>query len=329
MQGESETLFLPARNEVRERYTGRKLTAADADAPARTGFAEVAPYDQFLKRVRETTGRIQTVTRGAPFETLKLELAGRDFDDLTLPLARLRMVKSPSELARIQYSVDATVIAHRAAWARLAPGLTEFQIAATTSNAYFERGCERHAYPPIVASGPNNVILHYSSNKRRIDAGELLLMDAGAECAGYAADLTRTVPVNGRFTARQREVYDAVLEAQEAAIEAAKPGMFLTGDGDKSLNTIAKRVVEKRGLGKYYLHGLGHMVGLDVHDAFDEKQPLAEGMVLTIEPGVYIAEEGFGVRIEDMILITRNGAKLLSGDLPRQPAAIEKALKRR
>jgi Xaa-Pro aminopeptidase len=228
----------------------------------------------------------------------------------------------------VQHAADVSVKAHKAAWQRIAPGLHEYQVAATMSNVYFEAGCERHAYPPIVASGPKSIILHYNENKRRMDGGELLLMDVGSECSMYAADITRTVPVSGKFTARQREVYTAVLGAADAAIAAAKPGVTFS-----KLNDIAREHLRQAGSSKsgktfdnYAIHFLGHGVGLEVHDPLDRQIPLEAGMILTIEPGVYIPEEGIGVRIEDMILITKDGARNMTADLPRDPAAIEKAM---
>jgi Xaa-Pro aminopeptidase len=195
------------------------------------------------------------------------------------------------------------------------------------SNVYFEHGCERHAYAPIVGSGGNAAILHYSKNTRRMDSGELILMDVGPECSMYAADITRTVPVNGKFTKRQREIYDLVLAAQKEAIAAVKPGVMLGGrSANVGLHKLVKDYFEKKGVGKYFTHGLGHHVGLDVHDAFDPAMPLEAGMIITIEPGLYIAEEGIGVRIEDMILVTENGAKILSDKLPRDAAAIEREM---
>lgn len=322
-----DVLFLPERNEIRERYTGRKLSAADAEAPKVTGFALVANAAEFADFVKKQEGDIYAITPAAG--ALGDALTGRAVQGLAPKLARLRAIKSQVEIDLIQRSVDATVEAHKAAWRRIRPGLAEYQIAATIAGGYMEHGCERSAYPPIVASGPNSVILHYNANRRRMDSGEMLLMDVGAECAGYAADITRTVPVNGRFTRRQREVYDIVLAAQKAAIAAARPGMMLTGEGDKSLHRIVKDYLAKFGLDKYYLHGLGHHVGLDVHDRADMSAPLEAGMVITIEPGVYIAEENLGIRIEDMILITTDGARVLSAALPKESAAIERALRRR
>ena len=163
-----------------------------------------------------------------------------------------------------------------------------------------------------------------------MDRGELLLMDVGAECAGYAADITRTIPVGARFSKRQRERYEIVRGAQNAVIAAIKPGLPI---GD--LGKIAREYINTHGkdlhgepLGKYLTHGVSHHVGLDVHDATDFSQPLAEGNVITVEPGIYIPEESIGIRIEDMVLVTKEAARLMSGALPRDPGEIEKALGR-
>ena len=336
LASEGEFLFLPKRNDVRDRYTGRKAAPDDTDIRTATGFANVAESGEFAAKLKELAASKDRPVYWLPGASgIKEALPDREFSDATLPIARLRMIKSAAEIARIQRSVDVTLEAHLAAWQRVKAGLYEYQVAATMGGTYFERGCERHAYMPIVASGPMSISLHYSANKRRMDAGELLLMDVGAECADYAADITRTVPVNGRFTARQREIYDIVLGAQQAAIDAAKPGMKLLGLGEDSLNGIARRYVDSHGkdlhgepLGKYYLHGLGHHVGLDVHDATDPDLALAPGMVITIEPGIYIAEESIGIRIEDVILITEKGAKVLSSALPREAREIEKRLRK-
>ena len=155
-------------------------------------------------------------------------------------------------------------------------------------------------------------------------------MDVGAECAGYAADITRTIPVSGKFTPRQREIYEIVLGAQKAAIAAVKPGMMLGKTAPNSLYKIAYDYINSHGedlhgdpLGKYFTHGLGHHVGLDVHDASDPAAPLEAGMVITIEPGIYIPEENLGIRIEDMVLVTEHGGKVMSSALPRDPGEIE------
>jgi len=211
------------------------------------------------------------------------------------------------------------------------PGLAEYQIAATMVGTYLELGCERSAYAPIVASGPNSVVLHYSANRRRIEGGDLVVMDVGGQYADYTTDVTRTVPASGKFTARQREIYDIVLASQKAAIAAVKPGMTLLGDSSTSLRKIAMDYIETHGkdlhgasLGKYFVHGLGHFVGLEVHDPGSFDVHLEPGMVITIEPGIYIPGENLGIRIEDTVLVTANGAEVLSSALPKEAEEIEK-----
>jgi Xaa-Pro aminopeptidase len=241
-------------------------------------------------------------------------------------------MKSPAELVLIQKASDATVAAHLAAWHAMKAGKSEYEIAAVMTDTYFSMGCERSAYSPIVGSGPNSVILHYSANRRRMDSGEVVVMDVGAECGDYATDVTRTVPVNGKFTARQKEIYEIVLGAQKAAIAAVKPGIKVgRREGEDTLYMIAFDYINTHGkdskgaaLGKYFTHGLGHHVGLDVHDPGPTTIELKAGMVITIEPGIYIPEENLGVRIEDTILVTENGAKILSGALPKEVEEIEK-----
>jgi len=333
-----EILFLPERNPDQEKWTGRKLGPSDPDAKNITGVDAVMPAERFeseLRRVLEAYPRIYTLVDQPSTARLKQLAPLRDISGAALAIAKLRMHKSPEEIALIQHATDVTLEAHRAAWQRAAPGIYEYQIAAAMLDVYEDAGCERSAYAPIVGSGPNSVYLHYSRNSRRMDGGEVLLMDVGAECAGYASDITRPVPVSGKFTHRQREIYEIVLGAQKAASAAVKPGQSLSKTVPNSLYHIAYDYIDSHGkdlhgdsLGKYFTHGLGHHVGLDVHDAYDPSVPLDAGMVITIEPGIYIPEENLGVRIEDMVLVTEHGGKLLSGALPREPGEIEKLVGR-
>ncbi len=333
-----EILFLPQRNPGQEKWTGRKLGPEDPNLREITGFDTVMPAEKFeseLRNVLDAFTQIYTL-KDEPAATRLGQLAPlREIGNAAPAIAKLRMHKSPEEIALIQHSTDITLQAHRAAWRRAAPGLYEYQIAATMAAVYAEAGCERSAYAPIVGSGPNSVSLHYSRNSRQMDGGEVLLMDVAAECAGYASDVTRTIPVNGKFTSRQREIYEIVLGAQKAAIAAVKPGMTLGKTGANSLYQIAYDYINSHGkdlhgeaLGKYFTHGLGHHVGLDVHDASDPGAPLEAGMVITIEPGIYIAEENLGVRIEDVVLVNEQGATVLSAALPREPGEIEKSIGR-
>ena len=333
-----EILFLPSRNPEMEKWTGRKTAPDDLNAREITGFDAVMPAEKFEAQLRdllEAYARIYTLSDQPAAARLRQLAPLRDIANAAPAIAKLRMAKSSEEIALIQHSTDVTLAAHRAAWQRAAPGLYEYQIAGAMAETYADAGCERSAYAPIVGSGPNSVYLHYSRNGRRMDGGEVLLMDVAAECAGYASDITRTIPVGGKFTARQREIYEIVLGAQKAAIAAVKPGMTLSKTAPNTLYKIAYDYINSHGkdlhgepLGKYFTHGIGHHVGLDVHDASDPSAPLEAGMVITIEPGIYIPEENLGVRIEDVVLVTKNGGKVMSAALPREPGEIEKLVGR-
>jgi Xaa-Pro aminopeptidase len=328
-----EILFLPPRDAQDENFTGRKTLAEDADAASKTGFDKVLPRSaiesNFLRQI-ESARRVYTILSDPRAQKLKSLAAFHEQSEAGSEIARLRAIKSPAEIGLIENSTDATVAAHLAAWKKIRPGVYEYQIAAAMTDVYFDRGCERSAYSPIVGSGPNSVILHYMANRRKVDSGEVVLMDVGAECADYATDVTRTVPAGGKFTARQREIYDVVLGAQKAAIAAIKPGARMRG-GSGSLQQLAYDYINTHGkdlrgnsLGKYFTHGLSHYVGLDVHDPGESSWPLQAGMVITVEPGIYIPEENIGIRIEDTLLVTEDGARNLSGALPREAAEIEK-----
>ena len=338
ISSEADLLFIPRRNVEREKWTGPKATPSDANIKALTGFEKVEESESFesrLPKLAQTAAKVYTLFDQPAADKLKSLLPLREFGDAGKEIAKLRMTKSRVEQRLIRKSTDVTLEAHRAAWKRIAAGLFEYQVANTMAGVYFEAGCERHAYPPIVGAGPNGAILHYSQNSRRMDSGELLLMDVAAECALYASDVTRTVPVSGKFSERQRELYDIVLAAQNAAIAAVKPGMTLGKSTPNSLYQVAYNYLNSHGkdlkgkpLGQYFTHGIGHHLGLDVHDPDDPSLPLAHGMVITIEPGLYIPEEGMGIRIEDVVLVTQNGAEVLSAALPKTAEEIERAFRR-
>ena len=329
-----ELLFLPHHNERVEHYQGKRSSAEDQDVRTLSGFDEVLPLEKFeaeLDKALNANEKVYALANQPIAEKLKSFLPFRDLADATSLIAKLRMKKSPAEIAAIQHATDVSLDAQRAAWKRITPGMYEYQSSALLWNTYIANGCEDVAYSPIVGSGPNSTVLHYSANQRRMDRGEVVVMDAAAECDGYASDITRTIPVGGKFSARQREIYEIVLGAQNAAIAAAKPGVRMTGPTN-SLTKIAKDYMDAHGkdlhgepLGKYFIHGIGHQVGLQVHDASLDV-PLEAGMVVTIEPGIYIPEENIGVRIEDVVLITENGVKVLSAALAREPDQVEKAV---
>src|SRR5579875_839445 len=310
-----EILFLPPHDAEREKWTGPRHAASDAGIQELTGFERVLS----LKRFEQELGGANPADSAAVHRAL----------------TGLRMKKSPAEIAALQRSADATIAAHLAAWKQAAPGRYEYQVAAAMAGVYLDLGCEGGAYAPMVASGPNGVFLHYEANNRRMEAGDLLLTDVGAECAGYAADVTRTIPVDGHFTSRQRELYDTVLGAQRAAIAAVKPGVTIGGDTPNSLQNVAlayfnshSHDLHGRPLGKYFTHGISHHIGLEVHDPADLTLPLEAGNVISVEPGLYIPEEGIGIRIEDMVLVTRDAARVLTAALPKEAAEIERLMLR-
>ena len=308
---EGDTLYLPKRRPETDRWHGRMASFDDEGAAAQAGFDAVASREKLA-------------------EDLADALKQHPKADPIMPIARLRMVKSPAELKKLEQAIAASEAAHRAAWTRLKPGLREYNVANAMVAVYRDLGCQRSAYPPIVGSGPNSVLLHYNHNDRRMDAGEVLLMDVAGEFDGYCADITRTAPVNGKFNKRQREIYALVQGAQSAAIAACKPGMRLGRKDQNSLYKVAFDYFEAHGqMGKYFTHGLGHHIGLDVHDPFDPELPLAPDHVITIEPGLYLPEENLGVRLEDMVLVTESGCRVLTGKLPSAPGAIESAMKRK
>lgn len=264
----------------------------------------------------------------------------------------MRVIKSKLELDAMRRAVDITKEAHVAAMGMARPGVYEYEVEAVLRAIFRKHGSERPAYGPIVGSGPNATVLHYRRNDRKLGDGDLLLIDAGCEYGYYASDITRTFPVSGRFTKPQREIYEIVLDAQVASIAASKPGATLEEVHDASVKVIAKGLVD-RGLipgpletaletasyKKFFMHRTSHWLGMDVHDVgryFDagKARPLAAGMVITVEPGIYIADNepsvpaeyrGIGVRIEDDVLVTPEGAVVLSNAIPKTVEDVERA----
>ena len=343
--GPQEILYLPARDPNEEKWEGPKLGPADSGIAGTTGFESVEPFDNLkadLARLAKNYSTFYTLIAppdedGYPHLTkmnqwLRDALPHSMLRDITPTLDAMRQVKSPGELALMQKAIDLSIDAHLDAMREMHPGLFEYQIAARMKEIHEWGGCEREAYAPIVGAGFNSTVLHYSALNNEIKDGDLVVIDVGGEYGGYAADITRTLPANGKFTPRQREIYDIVLGAQNAAIDAIKPGVQLYG-ADSSLQQIAADYInthgrdkEGRTLGRYFIHGVSHHLGLDVHDPGDRTRPLEPGMVITVEPGIYIPEENLGVRIEDDILVTKDGHQLLTARLPRAPDEIEKLM---
>lgn len=258
----------------------------------------------------------------ALFREVSQRVVGVSLEDQTDLIPSMRAVKSKAEQGLVKKAIEATSAGLEAMLARLAPGVNEADLQTVLEATFREKGGTGAAYNPIVGAGLNSTVLHYNDNDRVAKDGDLLVVDAGAGYGGYASDITRTYPVSGRFTERQREVYSVVLKAQEAAIRAVKPGAEM-----HEVDAAARAVIEKAGFGDYYIHGIGHQLGLEVHD-ITPLGPLAPGHIVTIEPGVYIPEEELGVRIEDDILVTNAGSKNMSVGIPKKVDEVEALMKK-
>jgi len=347
-----EVLFLPEHNATQEKWTGPKLGPENPDAPKITGFDKVESldnmHDELLKVLPQPRAIVyadlgsngQSTASTGPMEWLRRSNSFPNyisFRDAVPLLAKLRMIKDAGEVEFIRRATTASMAAHAAALKAIHPGVSEREISALMQYEFGKRGCERPAYAPIVGSGLYSTVLHYSDDSQVMQDGGLVVMDVGGEYSMYATDITRTAPVNGKFTPRQREIYNIVLGAQEAAIHAFELDKSrLTGNGPESLYKVARDYIDSHGkdihgqpLGKYFIHGLGHHVGLSVHDASDPTAPLAKGMVFTLEPGIYIPEEKLGVRIEDMFYVDQDGKLvMLTQGLPRTADEVEQAMKK-
>jgi Xaa-Pro aminopeptidase len=349
----SEILFLPTRDLRMEKYTGVKLDAATPGAAQTAGVDAVQPMtalpaalNQFIDSDRRLARNLWTEPASSPAKALVEftaatlgQTAMPSVHDATAPIAELRVIKDAGEIALLTKAADASIEAQRVMMRAARPGVTERALAGKMTAAWFEAGCERASYAPIVGSGINSTVLHYSDNSRTLEDGDILLVDAACEYSMYASDITRTVPVSGHFIARQREIYNVVLGAQQAAIDAFVAGKSKINDRDRrdpdSLDTAAYNYINSHGkdlhgqpLGKYWIHGLGHMVGIDVHDPADYPALLKPGMVFTIEPGVYIPEEKLGIRIECVFVVGADGKLIdLAAALPHSADEIEAAMK--
>lgn len=269
--------------------------------------------------------------------------------DISQAIARQRLIKDPLEIATMQRAANISAQAHRRAMRFTMPGHHEFEIEAELLHAFRAAGAQSVAYGSIVASGPHSCILHHRAGSRRVRDGELVLIDAGCELDGYASDITRTYPANGKFTGAQRAVYDLVVAAQQAAIAATRVGAAFSAPHDTAVRVLAQgmmdlkliaqqpldALIESGDYKRFYMHRTGHFLGLDVHDAGDVNTPLTPGMVMTIEPGFYIrpardiSEEfwNIGIRIEDDALVTAEGAQLLTRGVPVEANEIEELMR--
>jgi Xaa-Pro aminopeptidase len=264
-----------------------------------------------------------------------------EFSQLSPLMTRLRMIKEPEEVDEIRKAITITRSAFLRVLHRLKPGVFEYEMEAEIIAEFIGKGAEGHAYEPIIAAGKNALILHYVENNSRCLKGDLLLMDFGAEVNNYAADCSRTLPVNGRYSKRQREVYEAVLRVFHQA-----RAMMVSGTLMEDFHNQVGRIWQEEHLTlglysrkeaasapkenplwkQYFMHGTSHALGLDVHDPFDRSQPFRPGMVLTCEPAIYIPEEGIGIRLENDILITDGPPVDLMEEIPIEPEEIEELM---
>ena len=347
----TEILFLPSRNYSQEKWTGPKLGPDSPNAAQITGFDRIESLDKLRSVLVElfpahgvdvyTDVPVSDVISNSTEPLAWLGNAnafavGTAYKDVRPVLETLRMVKDRGEIELIRKATDASIAAQFAAIRNIKPGVTEREISSLLQYEWGKRGCERPAYAPIVGGGFNSTVLHYSDDSGTIrNNNDVVVMDAAGEYSLYASDITRTVPGNGKFTPRQREIYEIVLGAQKAAIAAFHSGKSRIAKGqpdsiyDAAYNYINTHGKDLHGepLGKYFIHGLGHYVGLNVHDPGDYSVPLGPGMVFTIEPGIYIPEEKLGVRIEDMFYVDGDGKLIrLTESLPQSADEIERLM---
>lgn len=370
-EGHKYALFVRPRDPEREIWDGRR---AGVDGAQSVYGAEASfPISEFEEKIGEylngATNLYYRIGNGNPEldETIinqikRLRSLGRRgmrapeaIIDTGTIIHEMRLFKTEEEIEFMQRAADISAEAHREAMRQARPGMKEYEIEALIEYIFRKSGATAPAYTSIVGSGPNATILHYINNDATLRDGDLLLIDAGAEYRGYAADITRTFPIGGRFTAAQREIYDLVLEAQLSCIEMVRPGTRPQEINKRSVEVLtegmlrlgllkgdAETLIKEEKYKQFYMHTIGHFLGLDVHDVGryhikDESRQLEPGMVMTIEPGIYIAADtkdipekylGIGVRIEDDVLVTKDGNRILSSKAPKLVEEIEELMAR-
>jgi len=359
------TLFVRPRDPEREIWDGRRagVEGAKSDFGAEEAFptaefeskladfldgAEVLYYRLGVDQDLDNT-IIKEIARMRAINRKPIHPPQTIIDPATI-VHEMRVVKSAEEIEIMQTAADIAAEAHCEAMKAAKPGMHEYQLEALIEQVFRRHGAAAPAYTSIVGAGPNATVLHYINNDGELRDGDLLLVDAGAEYKGYASDITRTFPINGRYTKPQRDIYDLVLKAQMACVEMVRPGVTHDQLKQRSIEILTEGMVElgllagktdelikEKKYEKFYMHGLGHMLGIDVHDVGryyygTESRALEPGVVMTVEPGIYIAPNsedvpekylGIGVRIEDDVLCTSNGPRVLTNKVPKHPEEIE------
>jgi Xaa-Pro aminopeptidase len=370
--GPKYTLFVRPRDPEREIWDGRR--AGTEGAQKEYGADEAFPIEQFKEKLGDylngAANLYYRIGNGRPDldemvvgQIRRLRALGRRgvsapeaIIDTASITHEMRLFKSEEEVELMQRAADIGAEGHVAAMKAARPGMNEYEVEALIEYTFRKNGATGPAYTSIVGGGANATVLHYINNDAVLQDGDLLLIDAGAEYGGYASDITRTFPVNGRFTPAQRDIYDLVLKTQMACVERVRPGtnvdelknysIELLTEGMVRLGLLKgdpKKLIEEEKYKQFYMHGLGHFLGLDVHDVGryhikDEARRLEPGMVMTVEPGLYVATDtkdipekylGIGVRIEDDVLVTEDAPRVLSGKAPKQPEEIEELMARK
>ena len=363
-------LFVRPRDPEREIWDGRR--AGVEGAKSEFGAQEALPIDKFDEKLPEILNDaevlyyrlgvnrdlddkiVREISRMRALNRKPIHPPETIIDPATI-VHELRVIKSPEEVEIMQTAADIAAEAHCEAMKAVRPGMREYEVEALIEQIFRRHGAAAPAYTSIVGAGANATVLHYINNDGELRDGELLLVDAGAEYKGYASDITRTFPINGRYSKPQREIYDLVLKAQMACVEMVRPGVTHDQLKQHSIQVLTEGMVELGLLKgdpeqlikdkqheKFYMHGLGHMLGIDVHDVGryyygKESRALEPGVVMTVEPGIYVAPDtkdvpeqylGIGVRIEDDVLCTNNGPRVLTNKVPKQAEEIEALMAR-
>ena len=359
-------LFVRPKDKQAEIWNGKRVGVKDARK--RYGADKAYPIEKFSEKIGKylqgaerlyytlgSNGEVDSEILARFTQSVRSRIrSGKGFDTLVDPspiLSELRLIKNETELQRTRLATEITVAGHVAAMKAVRPGLYEYELEALVESTFRMNGANGVAFPTIVASGGNATTLHYTTNDCRIEDETLVLIDAGAEYGRYSGDVTRTFPANGTFTEAQREIYQIVLDAHTAIIDSIRPGVSIDEPHQKSIELLtegmlslgllkgkAKKLIKKEAYRQFYMYRIGHMLGLDVHDVncvhesngdFKTFQP---GMVMTIEPGLYVADDtkdvspaylGIGVRIEDDILITEDGCEVLTEGVPKEIEEVE------
>ncbi len=361
-------LFVRPRAPEQEVWTGKR--AGVEGAKERFGADEAYPIEEFDEKISEYIGtserlyygfgaddafnqKIIEILKGYRRHRLREGTGPTTLIDPTDLLAGMRLVKDETELGRIRKAVDISVEAHMAAMGAVRPGIYEYELESLIDSIYRKNGGTGPAFLTIVAKGANATTLHYTTNDCQIEDGDMVLIDAGCEYQYYCGDITRTFPANGKFTDPQRAIYQAVLDAQCEIIESLRPGVSIGDPAQKAVEMLTEamlelgllvgekeKIIEEQEYRKFYMHSVGHMLGVEVHDVAktrdgEEHRTFQPGMVMTVEPGLYIDPDsedippeysGIGVRIEDNILVTESGCEVLTAAVPKTIDDIEKLM---